>query len=75
VATPPHTTITKGGNGQFSLSFDSIPGKTYRVEYKNSLNDAQWSVLKTQVATSSTLTVVDDLGGSGQRFYRVVLVD
>jgi hypothetical protein len=75
VATPPHTTITQGGNGQFSLSFDSIPGKTYRVEYKNSLNDAQWLVLKTQVATSSTLTVVDDLGGSGQRFYRVVLVD
>jgi hypothetical protein len=75
VKLPPRTAISKGGNGQFSLSFDTISGRTYRVEYKNALGDASWSILKAQVAGSSSLTVTDDLGPSAQRFYRIVQVD
>jgi len=76
VRTPPKATISNSGGGQVSLSFDAISGKTYQVEYKNNLDDAAWVPLRpAEVATSSTVTVNDSLGGNPQRFYRIVQLD
>lgn len=58
------------------ISIPSIPGRTYRLEYKNVLGDAAWDPLgASAVADSSTLTFTDGTGANGQRFYRVVLVE
>ena len=54
---------------------DTTSGRTYRIEYKTSLDELTWRQLKVQVAGGSTLTVVDDLGPSDQRFYRIVQLD
>jgi hypothetical protein len=75
VRTPPRTTLGRDGTGNFTVSFDTLSGKTYRVEYKNALSDPNWLVLKTEVAGSASLTVTDDLGSNPQRFYRIVQLD
>jgi hypothetical protein len=68
--------ITLAPGGDVSITFGTIPGKTYRVEYKNDLNAPQWTPLGPDtLANSSTMTVADTMGSPGQRFYRVVQVD
>jgi hypothetical protein len=70
------TAITPGAGGNVSLTFGTIVGKTYRVEYKDSLDAATWTLLAPdQVAGGISLTVVDNMGALPQRFYRVVQVD
>jgi hypothetical protein len=75
VRMPPQITIGKTGPGQVSISFDTIAGRTYRVEYKTNLTDAAWIPLQPAgVAGGSSLIVQDNLG-AGQRFYRIVQLD
>jgi hypothetical protein len=58
-----------------ALTFESEPGHTYRVEFKNDLNETTWRPLGTnQFATGDTLTF-SDTPAAPQRFYRVVLVE
>jgi hypothetical protein len=76
VRLPPQAMISNSGNGQVLLSFDALVGKTYRIEYKNNLNDAAWVQLGQNVlATSNSISVNDSLGASSQRFYRIVQLD
>jgi hypothetical protein len=52
------------------------PGKHYRVEYKNNLDDPAWTLLEDNVpAVTATLTVYDTTTTSSQRFYRIVQLD
>jgi hypothetical protein len=70
------TDISHSGGGQVSLTFGTIPGKTYRVEFKNDLNAPTWTPLGGNIlANSNSLTVMDNMGSLPQRFYRVVQVD
>jgi len=49
---------------------------TYRVQYKNSLGDADWTDLPTApVITGSKATIADALVANRQRFYRIREVD
>jgi hypothetical protein len=58
-----------------SFSFGTTPGRTYRVDYKDDLNEVNWTPLGgNQVATGSSITVTDNITSSPQRFYRAVLV-
>jgi hypothetical protein len=68
--------IVRQPNGDVVLGIGATVGKTYRVEYKNDLNAAEWTQLGTdQVATVTPLVIVDNLGASLQRFYRVQQLD
>ncbi|HXG49553.1 MAG TPA: hypothetical protein VNO52_18165, partial [Methylomirabilota bacterium] len=59
-----------------TLSFATIVGRTYQVEYKNDLKDAQWLPLgDPAVATSTSMSVSDTLGTRPHRFYRIVIVE
>ena len=77
VASPPRISgITPPLKGVVTLTLATIVGKTYRVEYKNNLNDTAWTLLGgDRVATSSTLTIEDNIGSQSQRFYRVLVAD
>lgn len=44
ISLPPPPAIVQDGT-TISLSFQTIPGKTYRVDYKNSLTDPAWQPL------------------------------
>jgi hypothetical protein len=62
------------------IRFTTITGRSYRVERKNALTDANWLVLSnaTNVAGTGSEVDVDDIepdaGNLPSRFYRVVLL-
>jgi len=64
------------GNGATKLIWSSAPGKTYRVQFKDSIDAADWSYLPGAViASGTTATLVDDTPtAGGQRFYRAILI-
>ncbi|MGO8928153.1 MAG: hypothetical protein ACLQU3_14880 [Limisphaerales bacterium] len=55
------------------ITWPVVAGRTYRVEFKNSLGDADWQPLNQNVTVVGTQAwLCDPSPGPGQRFYRVV---
>jgi hypothetical protein len=67
--------VTRAANGEVSINFGAISGKRYRVDFKNNLNEAAWTLGTEVTANSSTLTLNDNPGAQPQRFYRITQVD
>jgi len=66
-------TVQTNGNVQFQATV--IPGRTYRVEYKDSLNAPGWTALgANRTAAGATITMGDAIGDRPQRFYRMKLL-
>jgi hypothetical protein len=63
--------------GVVTLSWSAIPGRRYRVQFKDHLGDPAWTNLGVVVVASSETASLADAGGANlqQRFYRVVIVD
>ncbi len=60
-------------NRSFSVSFPSENGKSYTVQYKNTLDDPAWSDLETVVGTGGDLSITDAAAAQQRsRFYRVI---
>ncbi len=58
--------------GLVSFNVGTVSGRSYRIEYKNSLSDTEWQRLGgDRVASGASLTITDDITSSPQRFYRV----
>jgi len=73
---PQVTAITPVPNGGYAISFVTVPGKTYRVEYKDALDESNWLPVEADaVAAADSLTINDDPGSSPQRFYRILVLD
>ena len=76
VRLPPVAAISNNGSGQVSVGFDTIPGRTYRVDWKLNLDDPFWTQLAPPaLAAGATLVVNDNIGANPQRFYRITQVD
>jgi hypothetical protein len=72
----PVTGIQRLVNGDVVLSWQTIHGKTYRVEYKNDLDEQQWAPLGGDyIASGASLSIVDPVGDIRQRFYRIQQLD
>jgi len=58
----------------FTVTWDSVAGGRYQLQYKDSLTDADWSDIGTPVTAGGDKTSADDTTTAGhpQRFYRVV---
>jgi len=61
-------------NGVAVLTWTSVPGGTYRLQYTDSLDNPAWHDIADIAATTSTISTTDVVGNSQQRFYRVLLV-
>ena len=62
-------------DGIATITWSSVAGQTYRVQYKNSLSDSTWTDLPPDVtATGPTASKTDNVGAQPQRLYRVLLV-
>jgi regulation of enolase protein 1 (concanavalin A-like superfamily) len=73
VLTPSLAQATLTPEGLASFSWGSVAGKTYRVEFKDHLNDPLWQTLVEIPAISNTTTYTAQSPlTTGQRFYRVV---
>ena len=58
------------------IGFQSVAGKSYRVEYTDNFTHGPWNVLENGLFTSNaTFVQVSDPGGAGlaRRFYRVAV--
>ena len=75
VTGPPSFATPSISGSDLTLTWPATFGRTYRVEFKNNLNDPDWILLGQELtATSDTLSISDDVSGSPQRFYRLVVV-
>jgi dipeptidyl aminopeptidase/acylaminoacyl peptidase len=68
-------TLSAVTGGPVALFWSAVEGKTYRVQYKDSVDAADWTGLPgTVTATSPAASYVDSQPNPAQRFYRVMLV-
>jgi Tol biopolymer transport system component len=65
-------TVTASG-GNTTVFWSAVPGKIYRVEYKDNIEDANWTELSTATAGGTTGSALDATPNTSHRFYRVVL--
>jgi hypothetical protein len=67
------TVQTANGSSSLTLSWDSVIGKTYQVQYQNPMGSA-WSNLGAPItATSPIASLTDNAGLTPQKFYRVII--
>lgn len=68
------SSITSSG-GSLQISFGTILGKTYQLQYRNDLATGNWLILADQIfGTGGTIQIADPgAAGLTKRFYRLVL--
>jgi hypothetical protein len=72
--TPPvFRSINQVGDSVF-LSWSSISGRMYQIQFKTYLTQSNWNNLTSLPATNSTMTISDVIGSGSQRYYRAVLL-
>jgi len=59
------------GAGGVAISFPTVRGKTYALEYSNSLVPADWQPVGSVAGDGAEQTLLDAGGPPGQRFYRI----
>jgi len=76
VLPPPVAMITGSDGTSVEINFDTIPGRSYRVDYKTNITDPTWLPLNAPIpAPGTSMTITDNFAGQTQRFYRVYQVD
>jgi hypothetical protein len=72
-ATPLRISTQRSG-GDVLVRVTTIAGRTYRIEFKNDLLVASWSVLDANIPGTGGIVTVPDTGAASlsQRFYRAV---
>ncbi len=69
-------TVLRGGD-QTTITWEAVPGRSYHLEHKNDLSEATWGVVPAGVTVDGSTAICVDgtVAFSGQRFYRVTLVE
>lgn len=65
-------TVARVGELGRTIIWTGNPGRSYSVEYKNTLDDPGWTSLPTAIVWSGDTARADDLTATPSRFYRVV---
>lgn len=73
LARPNIESATVSGS-DFNLTWTAIPGQKYRVQFKDDLNDPDWTDLAPEVTANLTSATKSDPLRATQRFYRVLVV-
>lgn len=61
------------GDGKFTFTWSAQTGRSYQVQFKNSLSDAEWiNVEPPVIATGEVTTFSSPISNAFARFYRVV---
>ncbi len=64
---------TPGAPGQGPwLMWPAVPGKSYSVQFKTDLKDADWQTLVGNVTILGTKAFINDPSADGPRYYRVM---
>jgi hypothetical protein len=69
---PAFTSLVRQAGGELAMTWRSIPGKSYQVEYKDRLEEQAWAILIGDlVAQGTRTTVLLPAQAAAQRFYRI----
>ena len=60
------------GGGTFRVTFNGIPGRTYRIQYSIDLTNPNWITLGAATVNSQGVLTFDDSSAAPARFYRTV---
>ena len=71
VITPPTISGTGFDGTNISFTFPSVTNVVYAIEYKDTLNNPAWLILRTVSGNGSPFTLDDPATNSPGRFYRV----
>jgi len=74
VLAPPSLSIGAVNNGQFKLTWPTIPNRTYRVQFNNSLGDTNWNDLTGDLVTTNLVATITNAPATNAVFYRVRLL-
>ena len=66
--------VAKTSDHAVRLSWNSLSGVTYLVQYSTNLADPNWLTASTNIATGPILMCTNTCGTDPQRFYRVLVV-
>lgn len=73
VVAPPIIQSVTESNGTITLTWDTIPGRSYRLQFKDDLDQETWDDLGGDVtATAATASRTDENGFTGPRYYRIL---
>ncbi len=73
VLVSPSVSSLNAGGGEMKLSFTSMTGLTYTLEYKTALTDTNWTPLPPPVTgTGNVLELHDVAPAAASRFYRIL---
>jgi len=73
---PPVMESIDMADGSLVISWTAVSGNTYRLQFTEGVENPAWTdILPDVLATGPTVTITNALGGSQQRFYRVLLVE
>jgi hypothetical protein len=71
----PQMVFGSPSSGILPLTFGTLPGQNYQVQYKDDLSDPSWTALAPAVlGTGGVLEVDADMTGQSQRFFRLVVL-
>ncbi|HEX5221033.1 MAG TPA: glycoside hydrolase family 16 protein [Verrucomicrobiae bacterium] len=73
VFVPPFLTASLVGPGAIQISFTTRPGVSYRIVYKNSLNDTVWNSIETLAGDGTVKHVTYPTSGTA-RFFAIQLL-
>lgn len=66
--------LTGVGTADVVITWSSVSGNTYRVQYNPDLTATNWTTIADVVATGSTASTTNNPGIADQRYYRVILL-
>jgi hypothetical protein len=74
VLPPPTVNGISVNDTLLTVSFTTVPGQLYHLQYKERLDDSVWTDLGFPLTgTGGDLQIFDDITGQTQRFYRVLV--
>ena len=62
-------------NGQATLTFTTIPGHTYRIQYTDNLSAPVWTQINSDFVAANASASITDFFTGPKRFYRVVWLE
>jgi hypothetical protein len=75
VVLPPVVLSISSANNQLSVSWPTVAGRSYRLQYKDDLGAAAWTTVGADLTgTGKPLSFAPDISMASARFYRVVVL-
>jgi hypothetical protein len=71
---PPVIQSVTTSNGVATVTWNSVVGRNYRVQYETNVAGFSWTDLVPDVTATNSTASATDPSGASQRFYRVVLL-